>query len=107
MTSSSRLGWCLALSVSLFLSSSALAAEVSGLPPGLNAGDVIGPEKANLVKDLVSPGVLFRVTHGMTMKISPTSRIDWPPPYKDATEKYSGQVRLAEDKHSLVGYVAG
>jgi hypothetical protein len=43
----------------------------------------------------------------MQMKIIPTTRIEWPPPYKEATEKYSGQVRLSEDRRSLVGYVAG
>jgi hypothetical protein len=43
----------------------------------------------------------------MTMKIVPTQRVDWPPPYKDATEKYSAQVRLSKDKRSVVGYVAG
>ncbi len=41
------------------------------------------------------------------MKIVPTERIDWPPPYKEATEKYSSQVRLSPDHRSLVGYVAG
>ena len=48
-----------------------------------------------------------RLEHGMTMKIVPTERIDWPPPYKDATEKYSEQVRLAANHRSLLGYVAG
>jgi Protein of unknown function (DUF1329) len=43
----------------------------------------------------------------MTMKIISTQRVDWPPPYKDATEKYSGQVRLSEDHRSPAGYVAG
>ncbi len=70
-------------------------------------GDVITPENAAKVKDLVSPGVYYKVVHGMTMKIIPTGRVDWPPPYKEATEKYSGQVRLSEDHRSLVGYVAG
>ena len=41
------------------------------------------------------------------MDIVPTERVDWPPPYKDATEKYSSQVRLTDDHRSLVGYVAG
>ncbi len=41
------------------------------------------------------------------MKIVPTERIDWPPPYKEATEKYASQVRLTTDRRSLVGYVAG
>ena len=41
------------------------------------------------------------------MDIVPTTRIDWPPPYKDATGKYSAQVRLTSDHRSLIGYVAG
>jgi len=70
-------------------------------------GDFITWENAPKVKDLVSPGVYIRVQHGMTMKIEATERIDWPPPYKDATEKYSAQVRLTPDGRTMVGYVAG
>src|SRR5262249_28650114 len=70
-------------------------------------GDFITPANATKVQDLLSPGVYYKVERGMTMKIVPTERVDWPPPYKDATEKYSGQVRLTDDHRSLVGYVAG
>ena len=70
-------------------------------------GDFITPDNAEKVQDLVGPGVFYKVEHGMSMKIVPTERVDWPPPYKDATEKYSSQVRLSEDKKSVVGYVAG
>ena len=70
-------------------------------------GDFITPDNAYKVKDLVSPGQYLRVMHGMTIKVTPTERIDWPPPYKDATEKYSSQVRLTPDHRSLIGYVAG
>ncbi|HEY9158604.1 DUF1329 domain-containing protein [Candidatus Binatus sp.] len=70
-------------------------------------GDSITPENAAQVKDLVSPGVFYAVTHGMHMDIVPTERVDWPPPYREATEKYSQQVRLTNDHRSLIGYVAG
>jgi hypothetical protein len=70
-------------------------------------GDLITPENASKVKDLVSPGVYYKVLAGMSMKIVPSGQIDWPPPYKEATEKYSAQVRLSRDNRSLVGYVAG
>jgi hypothetical protein len=70
-------------------------------------GQVVNPQNAPLVRDLVSPGIYTRVTYGMQMDIVPTQRVDWPPPYKDATEKYSSQVRLSNDHRSLVGYVAG
>ena len=88
-----------ALSLSLLLGTSAFAQ--------VKPGDFITPENAAKVRDLVSPGVNYKVEHGMTMKIIPTSRIDWPPPYKDATEKYSAQVRLSNDHRSIIGYVAG
>jgi hypothetical protein len=70
-------------------------------------GDFITPENAEKVRDVVGPGVFYKVQHGMTMKIVPTERVDWPPPYMDATEKYSAQVRLTPDHRSLAGYVAG
>src|SRR5580704_14663374 len=70
-------------------------------------GDFITPENASKVRDLVGPGVYYKVQRGMSMKIVPSQRIDWPPPYKDATEKYSSQVRLSNDHKSIVGYVAG
>ncbi len=70
-------------------------------------GDFITADNAAKVQDLVSPGVYYKVSQGMSMKIIPSERIDWPPPYRDATEKYSGQVRLSNDHRSVIGYVAG
>src|ERR1700724_4153097 len=86
-----------------------LALAAMSLPgeAGVKPGDFITPDNSAQVKDLVSPGVFYRVQHGMTMKIVPTLRVDWPPPYKDATEKYSSQVQLSRDKKSIVGFVAG
>src|ERR1700677_4368560 len=86
-----------------------LALMAMSLPgeAGVKPGDFITPENGSQVSDLVSPGVYYKVQRGMSMKIVPTERVDWPPPYKDATEKYSSQVRLSQDKRSLVGFVAG
>ena len=44
-------------------------------------GDFITPDNADKVKSLVAPGVFYKVQHGMSMKITPSERIDWPPPY--------------------------
>jgi hypothetical protein len=88
---------CLA---SLMIVSAGARAEV-------RPGEVIGAQNATQVRQLVSPGVYYAVTHGMRMTIVPTGRIEWPPPYREATEKYSGQVRLSEDRRTVVGYVAG
>jgi Protein of unknown function (DUF1329) len=70
-------------------------------------GDVITAKNAEQVRALVSPGTFIAVSRGMVMNIVAPSRINWPPPYQDATEKYSGQVRLAPDRHDMIGYVAG
>src|SRR5215831_2129287 len=72
----------------------------------IKPGDVITPERASAVWNLVSPDNFVLVRQGMRMRIAETTRIDWPPPYKTATEKYSGQVILNE-KGELEHYVAG
>src|SRR5580700_386311 len=82
---------------------SRLAAAAELIKPGTK----ITPANVELIKDLVAPGVFWRAKNGMVMNIVPTERIDWPPPYREATEKYSAQVRLTPDHRSLVGYVAG
>ena len=73
---------------------------------GVNPGDTITKDQANQVADLVSPGNLYLVKQGMRMKIVPTDHIDYPTPYKNATEKYSAQVSLGSDGE-LHNYVAG
>jgi hypothetical protein len=73
---------------------------------GVSPGDTITKDQADKVADLVSPGNLLLVKQGMTMKIVPTERLEWPPPYKSATEKYSPQVQLGSDG-TLKNYVAG
>jgi len=86
----------------------AIAVVSAAVPAGaqVKPGDVITRDNASQVEGLVSPGNLILVKQGMTMKIVPTGHLDWPPPYKAATEKYSPQVSLSSDG-DLKGYVAG
>lgn len=69
-------------------------------------GDLITHENAAIVANLVSPGNYVLVEQGMRLKIVPTGQLDWPPPYKAATEKYSSQVTL-NAKGELQNYIAG
>lgn len=62
--------------------------------------DVITMTNAVLVKRLLSPGNYLLVEHGMTLDIVPTEKLEWPPPYKAATEKYHAQVRLLPNVYS-------
>ena len=96
----SRLTFACALLISIFLATLPARAEVK-------AGDVITAANAEQVRALVSPGAYVAVAKGMQMNIVAPGRIDWPPPYQNATEKYASQVRLAPDRRDLLGYVAG
>jgi hypothetical protein len=99
--------WCFSITLALALMLMASAVWSTSGYAQVKPGDFITPDSAARVKDLLAPGVYYKVEHGMTMKIVPSQRVDWPPPYKDATEKYSAQVRLSQDHRSIIGFVAG
>ncbi|MFN8641141.1 MAG: DUF1329 domain-containing protein [Candidatus Binatia bacterium] len=89
---------------------SALALLALALVPAradVQPGDVINKDNKDKVTDLVSPGVMWCIEHGMTMKIVPYKKIEWNPPYKEATEKYSGQVKLSADGRTIENHTAG
>jgi len=69
-------------------------------------GDVITKSNAALVEKLVSPGNYDLIKQGMVLNIVEPEKLDWPPPYKVATEKYSPQVKLSPTG-AVLNYVAG
>jgi len=73
----------------------------------VSPGEVIDTGNAGKVKDVVSPGMYWCVQHGWPMKIAEHKSIAWPAIYRQATEKYSSQVKLGEDGLTMEGYVAG
>ena len=86
-----------------------MAVAMFAAPPlyaQVKPGDVITKDNANQVRNLLTPGNLVMVQQGMQMNIIATDKLEWPPPYKSATEKYSPQVHLAPDG-TLQNYVAG
>lgn len=70
-------------------------------------GDVITGENLATAKDLLSPGMEWCVRQGWKMRVVAPRPVEWPQAYKEATEKYAGQVKLSEDGLSLENYVAG
>lgn len=70
---------------------SGFAAPVTAAP--VKPSDLIIPDNAGLVSDLVSPGNFVFAKQGIRMSIVPSERLEWPP-YKTATEKYASQVKL-------------
>ena len=95
--------WIGAVLALVFLGAGTTTVHAADVEPGM----VITKANADLVTDMVSPGVSWCLEHGMQMQIGPYQPIEWNAVYKEATEQYSGQVELAPDGRSLVGHVAG
>jgi len=70
-------------------------------------GDTVTKENMAQAEDLLIPLTRWMVNHGMPMKVIETRHYEWPKAYKEATEKYSGQVKLSEDGREMFNYVAG
>ena len=100
------------MSLNRFVTAASFALVIAGIsiavPAGaqVKPGDVITPDNASKVEGLVSPGNFMLVRQGMIMKIVPTGYLDWPPPYKAATERSSPQVTLGANG-DLNNYIAG
>jgi hypothetical protein len=89
-----------ALTLTFLLSGDVAQADVS-------PGDKITDANLDQVKDLVSPGMEWCIKHGWPITIVEPKKVEWPKAYKDATEKYSGQVKLSADGLIVNNYVAG
>lgn len=74
---------------------------------GLREGDVIDRINASQYKSILTPGLEWTIEYGLRMKMIETKNVSLPRRYMEATEKYSGQVRLGKHGHSLENYVAG
>ncbi|MCS6926416.1 MAG: DUF1329 domain-containing protein, partial [Candidatus Binatia bacterium] len=70
-------------------------------------GDVI--TKANMDKagDLLIPTIKWFVQNGLEIKVVPYKKVELPRLYREATEKYSGQVQISPDGREIFNYVAG
>ncbi|WP_304824371.1 DUF1329 domain-containing protein [Candidatus Binatus sp.] len=80
----------------------AAAAASSSAPPGTTI------DRGNMSKfaSLIPPAMGFLIEHGLTVDVVPARRIAWPRAYQQATEQYSGQVRL-DSEDVIQNYVAG
>lgn len=85
----------------------ALALAAPALAADVKPGDRFDASNVDQISDLISPGVEWCVKHGMPITITETKKVEWPPEYKEATEKYSGQVKLSADGRHLENWVAG
>src|SRR5215510_816834 len=70
-------------------------------------GDVITKENMDKAGDLLIPAIKWYVQNGMPIKVGPYIKVPLPRLYQEATEKYSGQVKISPDGREIFNYVAG
>ena len=75
-----------------------------GVPP---PGTVVEASNLDRWKDFISPSIAWTVRRGARLNVVANQPIPMEPSRADATQRYSPQVRLSEDKTHLVNYVAG
>jgi hypothetical protein len=73
----------------------------------VKVGDVITKDNVDSAKDFLSVGVDWAVRHGMIIKVIAPREVKLPKRYVEATEKYSGQVKLSANGLRLENHVAG
>ena len=69
-------------------------------------GTVIDAKNGDLYGRLIPVAARLAIKHGFKLDVVPTTRIDWPEAYKQATERYSHQVGL-DSNDVIQNYVAG
>jgi hypothetical protein len=74
---------------------------------GLHAGDVVSEKNMDKYKALLSPGLEWTLHYGLRMKIIAPRHIAMLKAYREATEKYSGQVKLSPDGARVLNWTAG
>ena len=70
-------------------------------------GTVISKANINEYAQYLSPGIEWIIEHDATITVGAYKHIEHPPPFREATEKYSAQVKLAEDGTHLIDHIAG
>jgi len=85
----------------------AAAAPVRAADQVVPAGTVVDKSNLSQYSQYLSPGLIWIVEHGVKLPVAEYKQVDFPPPFKEATEKYSAQVELAPDGTHKINHVAG
>ena len=95
-------GFCIRTAIFFLLLNFSLARANEG---DLKPGDTVGPHNWQRVQGMVGENFLNRIKQGYTFKIKEPKNFKPPKEYLEATEKYSGRVRLGSNGE-LLNYVA-
>lgn len=96
--------------VFLCLVSDLVASPVRAESPGaasIPAGTVIDAKNVSSFSDLGGPGLRWIVERGARLEVGAYRKVSNPPPFLEATQKYSSSAKLSDDGRGLVDYVAG
>jgi len=83
------------------------SAAHSGDDPVPTAGTVVDRDNVEEYEYLLGPSMLWAVNHGLTMPVIEHRVIEHPPPFLEATKRYSRQVKLSDDATHVLDQVAG
>lgn len=95
--------WLALGGIALLAAGSPLTARAEAPP----AGTVIDRSNVEKYRDFFGPAMLWSIDRGVKIDVGPYQKIEPVKPLQEATEKYSGQVRLGADKIRLENYIAG
>jgi hypothetical protein len=70
-------------------------------------GTVIDASNIERYGDIGGPSIRWIVDHGVKLKVGAYRKVMLPPPFLEATAKYSGKVQLSADRTHLIDHVAG
>jgi len=70
-------------------------------------GTVVTKDNMEKHKEALLPTMEYLVRNGMEIPVAEYKKYEWPPKYKEATEKYASQVKLSADARDMLNYVAG
>jgi len=89
------------------LAIASILVSTSSARSDVKPGDRFDASNVAQIDSLISPGVRWCVEHGMPIRVVESRKIEMPKAYREATDKYSAQVRLSADGRTLENYVAG
>jgi len=74
---------------------------------GVHIGDVITDKNVDKYTQVLSPGLEWAVRYGWRIKVGAPRHIQMLRAYREATEKYMGQVKLSPDGLRVINWTAG
>ena len=70
-------------------------------------GTVIDKTNVDKYSEYLSPALAWIVNRGVKLPVEAYTKINYPPPFAEATERYSAQVEISEDGTHKLNHVAG